>query len=147
MGELIRSPRDIYTTVHDPCGSAHNPFSRTPTSRGPPRDTRDTRQRAGWAPDVLIRHRYLTIVKTRPNRPACFDNSPGVFVLRPGPLIGHRWTRFFVRRYICTVKTRICISFARARPRGLTMWIVKTRRPIRPGFDNPHCIFYLSPLA
>ena len=25
-----------------------------------------------------------------------------------------------------------------------TGWIVKTRRPIRPGFHNPHCIFYRS---
>ena len=63
----------------------------------------------------------MWIVKTRPNRPACFDNLPGVFVPCPGPLIGRCWTRFFVRRCIYTVQTRICILFAHARPRRRAM--------------------------
>ena len=40
----------------------------------------------------------MWIVKTRPNRPACFHNPPGVFAARPEPLIGLRSARFLVHR-------------------------------------------------
>ena len=63
----------------------------------------------------------MWIVKTRPNRPACFHNPPGVFAARPEPLIGLCSARFFVRRYNYTVRTRICIFLARARPRRCAM--------------------------
>ena len=49
-------------------------------------------------PDILGEPYTMWIVKTRPNRPACFHNPPGVIVPRPGPFIGLRWARFFVLR-------------------------------------------------